>query len=106
MVNTPHEASWGRGDAPLWFMMVSYSRGCFLLDLTAHPMQLFQLSTQWVAEGPPHLSLVERSVGTEASVPHSPSRGQPEVKEPYAVVPGGHGIFIWRRFHMPRLEWK
>lgn len=31
-------------------------------------------------------------------------RGQ-EVAGP-AGYPQGHGIFIWRRFHMPRLEWK
>lgn len=57
MVNIPHEEGWGHGDAPLWFVMVSYSRGCFLLDLTAHPTQLFQLSAQGMAGGPPHLSL-------------------------------------------------
>lgn len=22
------------------------------------------------------------------------------------ATPRDHGIFIWRRFHMPRLEWK
>lgn len=57
--------------------------------------------------------LVARAISAEASAPQSLSSAASRALGSAAsqgAVSGWptrcHGIFIWRRFHMPRLEWK
>lgn len=75
---------------------------------------MIQIDGSWIA-GPclKGQLLVERAISAEALFLRVPPRQQLAASRALgstasqgAVSGWCHGIFIWRRFHMPRLEWK